>query len=610
MGSIYGRINSGQQPVQRNDIEQAGTVLDHWNADRRESTIRESAGMGQLMLHNTNASLHEKLPYYEDGVLMTSDARVDNRGEICTLLGVKNDEQLYPDSYLILKLYKKYNADCIKYIIGDFAFAIWDEKIQELFCARDHMGVKPFFYSAMPGFFAFASEKKGLLCIPGVDKAIDEDYLYNYIRGSFTQSPETTLYKNIRRLPAAHILTFSAATGKFKVERYWEPDAETGLKTARDEEYIEGLRFHIEEAVRCRLRSDYEVGAELSGGLDSSGIVGVAYTLIGNKLTTFSNTLANDITDEKLLKTSEKKYIEAVIEHYDIKNKVFITEDIWNSPLEEADFLLNIDDGLEMWNPTWQLGMKQAAMHRDVRTILSGFPGDQMVTDRGNQNYLYYLDTGQYVAYWKGVKNYSDIVQRVMPFIPHTLAYGIHKTKNLFSKNKGLKMATNVFEIPVKYRLNREDTLWKNKYYKQRYRSFGHYQKARLLKPMVQLRMEAETRQGIYFRTEPRFPLADIRLIQYYLSLPAYIKCMGGMNRYMYRMAVKDYLPEMIFNRTDKVGNMAPFLFNKAKDQEKAQIMRELLQRLRTKNNLPLILKKNSNIQLFNINLFRWLELL
>ncbi len=610
MSSIYGRINLSGQPLPKNDLILMEAALDHWTPDLKNIIINENAGMGHLMLYNTLASKSEQLPLKNEQYLLTSDARIDNRDEICRLLNIQNDEQQYPDSYLILLLYKKHHSNCIKYMIGDFAFAIWDELKQELFCARDHLGVKPFFYSVSSNFFVFASEKKGLLGIPTIDKTIDTDYLYRYAIGSFTIPPDTTLYKQIRRLPAAHSITVSANTQSVSLSKYWEPDAEKKQPQASEQEYIEGLKHHFEQAVKCRLRSDYEIGAELSGGLDSSGIVGVAHNLIGDKLVTFSNTLATSATDPKLLKTSERKHIEEVTNYFNIKNKVFITEDIWDNRLEETDFLLQLNDGLEMWNPTWQLGMKKAALQKGVRTMLSGFPGDQMVTDRGNQKHLYYLESNQYFNYWKSTKNYNDLVERLMPFIPHNIAYAIHKARNLFLKNKGLEVATDLFKIPIKYKLNREDTEWHKKAFQTRYNSIAHYQKARLLKPMVQLRMEAETRQGIYYKTEPRFPMADIRLIEYYLSLPSHVKFMGTMNRYIYRKAVKDYLPEKIFKRTDKIGNMAPFLYNDAMSKEKIDAMKGILNRIKHKKNLPLTLKNAPNLKSSNINLLRWLELL
>lgn len=608
MSAIYGRVNIRQQSVDQNAIKDMEAALGHWQPDEKAMIHIAGVSMGHLMLFNTPASLHEKLPYKEGDLLITCDARLDNRGEICALLGLKDDESIYADSYLILQLYKKYNKSCVRHMIGDFTVAIWNASEQELFCARDHMGVKPFFYTAMPGFFAFATEKKGLLCIPSVGDVIDEDYLYRYTLGSFNQPANTTLYKNIQRLPAAHILTYAATTGSIKTECYWELDAEKELPHTNDEAYFEGLKHHFETAVNCRLRSAYSIGAELSGGMDSSGIVGVAHNTIKDRLVTYSNTLSDDVTDERQLKMSERKYIEAVIRHHDIQNYIFITDDIWDSPLQETDFLLKVNDGLEMWSPTWQLGMKKAAQEGGVRTMLSGFPGDQMVTDKGKQNHLYYLKQGNYKAYFNTIKSNSDLYQRLMPFMPYSLAFRLHKLRNLLVKDRGAKLATDMFHIPIKHLLNRKDTVWESKIFKESYRSLKYYQKARTLKPFVQLRMESETRQGIYYKVEPRFPMADIRLLQYYLSLPDRIKCSGNMNRYVYRMAIKDYLPEMIFNRTDKVGNMAPFLFNEQKNNEKLKIMSEIIERVRNKKSLPLTFKDNTNAKPYNINLLRWLE--
>src|SRR6187402_2276600 len=128
------------------------------------------------MLYNTPESLNEKLPYHntDSGLTVTADARIDNREEIYELLNLPvADAGQLADSTLILMLYKKYSGDCVKHLVGDFAFAIWDNNTETLFCARDQMGIKPFFYYQNDNYFAFASEIKGLLALPDIDKSIN-----------------------------------------------------------------------------------------------------------------------------------------------------------------------------------------------------------------------------------------------------------------------------------------------------------------------------------------------------------------------------------------------------------------------------------------------------
>lgn len=581
--------------------------LNHWNADRTGEYIKGNIGLGQLTLFNTLSSKHEQSPANKDGKVIIADICLHNRSEICKRLELADDEALHTDSELLLSLYRIYGTNCVKHMVGDFAFAIWDEAKQLLFCVRDHIGAKPFFYTYNANYFAFATEKKGLLVMPDVNKTLDKDYLYNQLMPPVNQHPHSTLYKYIQRLPAAH--TLQIQDGKINIQRYWELDCETETKLGSEIEYYEGLRHYFEEAVKCRLRSTYEVGSELSGGLDSTAIVGAAMKFSQEGISTFSNTLAAHITDEKMLSQSERQYIEAAIKYFDIKRATLITEDIWDDPLDETDFALEVNDGLEYWNPLWQIAMKKAAMESGVRTLLSGFPGDEMVTYKGLHHYLHLLDTKQYGKYFRSINNKRELSLRWPALMPYKVGYAMHKLSNLLSiYDKKMRMVGNTFHVPLKYKLQRHDTIWLGAHFKKRFRSYRHFLANRVQTAHIQLRMEAETRYGIYFRMEPRFPMADIRLVQYYLSMPNELKHNQTIDRYAYRQAVKEYLPPEVFTRVRKTGNMAPFLTNKEKVTKKQAAANKILLQLSNELNSPLNFNIKKNTKYLPLDIIRWLE--
>ena len=220
MSAIFGKCNADDEPV-AGGVELMLGAMNQWQADDKNTWVNGNTGMGHLMLYNTPESLNEKLPLYDSlaQLCITADARIDNREDLYALLNINTPaERLMPDSSLILLAYKKYGADCVKHLVGDFAFAIWDEREQRLFCARDQMGVKPFFYYQNSRFFAFASEKKGLLCLPGVDKAINKAYFYSYLIRPLVQAADTTIYENIHRLPPAHTLHLACCNKKSGTE--------------------------------------------------------------------------------------------------------------------------------------------------------------------------------------------------------------------------------------------------------------------------------------------------------------------------------------------------------------------------------------------------------
>ncbi len=566
MSVIFGKFNFGQKPVDSSELAKMQDALDHWSPDGKGNWIESTVGLGQLMLHNTPESLNEHLPFHEtiSGLVITADARLDNRDELFHKLDLPSTNSgLIPDSTLILKAYQKYSSGCVEHLIGDFAFAIWDCRGQQLFCARDHMGVKPFFYYQDRNFFAFASEKKGILAIPEVNRDINKQFLFNQMIFPPEQAVDTTLYEHIKRIPPAHTMIIYP-NGKQELKNYWTLDAETELHYASRQDYYDGLLFHFQEAVKCRTRSNFPVATELSGGIDSSAITGVANRFMksnGRELTTMSNTLPDGITDPEITKLDERKYIDEVIRFNEIGEAIYVTNKAFDTDLEEADFSLNVNDGLERWDPLWQIPLKQAAKQRGIRTLLSGFPGDELVTYRGKYHFLDYLDKKKYLKYFLAKKRYTDI-HKLDPLVPHSVKYMMHRLKVYLHKysHEATKQSFRIYNIPNKWRREYGESRWKDPLYQEQFKSYRYMQKYRILQPRVSQRLESETRYGIYYRTEPRFPMADIRLTQFYLTIPNEFKYEGIMSRSMFRNSLKKFLPSIVVERNDKYGSIAPFL--------------------------------------------------
>ena len=569
MSTIYGKYYPDGQPVSSHDLAVMEQPLNHWCPDNTGTWLDQSIGLGHLQLYNTPESLPERLPYYSklNELAITADARIDNREEIYAVLGRHTAaDKAIPDSGLILLLYERFGRACVRHLVGDFAFAIWDGRAQLLFCARDQMGVKPFFYYEDNHCFAFASEKKGILAIPGIDKTINAAFLYNQMMWPPEQSTDTTLYAKIKRLPPAHTLVISKHSPAVQLQQYWTLDAHREIRLGSKEAYYEGLLHHFEQAVQCRVRTMYPVGAELSGGLDSSAITGAAQQYLqpkGIQLITFSNALSRSMAAQhkQLQVYDEKPYMDAVIAYNRIEDAIFITEKVWDDPLQEIDFLLQVDDGLEKWGPLWQVPVKHAARKRGVRTLLSGFPGDQMVTNTSRNHCMDLLDKHEYARYFFTRDQHTRGFNRLRPFIPHAVAYRLHLWKQQAGwHNAFIRAASGIYHIPPVYKIRQGDILWQNPVYKERFSSYRHWQKYSLLQPLVSQRMESETRHGLYFRMEPRFPMADIRLTQFYSAMPNHLKYEGPLSRMAYRTAVKKYLPPLVQQRDDKAGSVAPFL--------------------------------------------------
>jgi asparagine synthase (glutamine-hydrolysing) len=192
------------------------------------------------------------------------------------------------DTEAIICAYEQWGSGCLARLRGMFAFGIWDRRRRRLFLARDRVGKKPLFYAQFGDHFLFASELQGLLADKRVPREVDPPAIDAYLSYGYVPAPRAA-FKGIYKLPPAHYLTLDLKQTGFekRIERYWELDYEPKLRIDEDEA-CEVLREKMNEAVRLRMISDVPLGAFLSGGVDSSVVVGLMARLSGAKVKTFS----------------------------------------------------------------------------------------------------------------------------------------------------------------------------------------------------------------------------------------------------------------------------------------------------------------------------------
>jgi asparagine synthase (glutamine-hydrolysing) len=275
MAAVFHR---DQRPADLNTLAGMTAAMAHRGPDGIQHWQQGSVGFGHCMLHTTPESLRERLPRCAplEGLAITADARIDNRRELSDALGLaRSTSRDSSDSELILLAYQRWERDCVDHLIGDFAFLIWDEKRQQLFGARDHMGVRPFLYYLSDRLFVAASEVRSVRSHPGVDPQLNKDRIADFLVEPLEGIDRTsTFYRNISRLPPAHRITVTR--NRVSIEHYWQLDPERELSLASDAAYTEAFRELLDEAVVARLRCNTQVGCMVSGGVDSSTIATVA----------------------------------------------------------------------------------------------------------------------------------------------------------------------------------------------------------------------------------------------------------------------------------------------------------------------------------------------
>jgi asparagine synthase (glutamine-hydrolysing) len=177
------------------------------------------------------------------------------------------------DAESILDAYEKWGDDCVKHLIGDFAFAIWDARRQRYFCARDHFGVKPFYFTHIDNEFAFSSSLNELRLNPRVSNTLNEIAVGDYLLFGVNQDLSTTIFKDIQRLKPGHTLT--VANGSITIKPYWSPESSTEVRFRDPSSYVERFSELLRLAVKNRIDTD-RVAISMSGGLDSTSLAALA----------------------------------------------------------------------------------------------------------------------------------------------------------------------------------------------------------------------------------------------------------------------------------------------------------------------------------------------
>ncbi len=267
------------------------------------------------------------------------------------------------DTEVVLKSYEEYGTKCLEKFNGMFAFAIWDEEKKELFLARDRIGIKPLYYYFKDGKFIFGSEIKSILEADSIKKEINMQSMYYYLGYEFVPAPET-MFKNIYKLRQGHYAIFK--NGDLKITKYW--DLKFKPEITDEYEAMDRIFNTLEASVKRRLISDVPLGVFLSGGLDSSTVVGFVSRLYPKKVQTFSI----GYRDKTF---SELPYAKIVSDFFGTEHNVLMIDSI--SPDEIEKSLYHLDEPMtDLSTIPFYLICHKA--REKVKVCLSGEGGDEM----------------------------------------------------------------------------------------------------------------------------------------------------------------------------------------------------------------------------------------
>ncbi len=295
MSGICGQFTLDSAHAAEVGLQAMTSMLGQRGPDRASTWIHERCGFGHTLLATTPELQYERQPFVHTttGCAITADVRLDNRDELLGALGLSEQRDSIGDAELIMRSYLEWSVDCVDRLLGDFAFAIWDPRHRMLFCARDHFGMRPFYYHHAPGrHFVFASDARAILVLPSVPYEINDGRVADFLVPELEWSDYTsTFYEGVFRLPPGHKAIVTSAG--LDVIEYWRPTPGPELGSMSDDDYRQGFLEVLTKAVDVRLRAPTgTVGAMLSGGMDSGSIAALGKEILNARdhgsLSTFS----------------------------------------------------------------------------------------------------------------------------------------------------------------------------------------------------------------------------------------------------------------------------------------------------------------------------------
>ncbi len=619
MSAIFGVYNLDGKSASALLLEEMSDILAHRGTDNKGIWCDGSVGLGHRMLWTTPESLDEKLPksICDGNFVITADARIDNRDELLKEFNQSkySSNDIISDSEIILLAYEKWGEECTVKLVGDFAFAIWDKRKRTIFCARDHFGVKPFYYYYSENLFVFGTEVKALLRVPEVPRVLNEVKVGDYLTG-FYEDVSDSFYSDIYRLPASSQMTVNQ-TGK-SIRTYWSLDPKSELRLSSDKEYAENFRELFTEAVRCRMRSAYPIGSMLSGGLDSSSIACTAHNLMAeashqsrngqSKLHTFSAVF------EEVTKSDESFYINAVLKSGSYEPHFIKADQV--SPMEDWENIIwHQDEAVLGSNLYITRNIYGKAQLNGVRIVLDGFDGDTTVSHgarylmelaqskqwrmliRNVRGYAKNFDESAAALMWAFYWQYSlnpklSKHQLLLPL--RRLGQKIDRRARTKSKYPAQTLSDFADDLNPDFieqiKLAEHQTaLTKLRPRSPKTEREDHY--IRFLSSTIPLILEIQNKASAPFGLEVRYPFWDKRLAEFCLSLPAEQKMHNGLSRMVMRRAMAGVLPEEVQWRPKKTD--MSYGFRSGLEKFEYERLSHLL-----KTNLHL-LEKYANIKVF-----------
>lgn len=564
MCGIVGLISKQNRKIKEDIIRQMNSRIIHRGPDAGDLYVESGLGLGHRRLSILDLSENGNQPMfsYDGKYVIVFNGEIYNYLELKTELAAQGAVfRNTTDTEVILEAYRKWGTDCVSHFNGMWAFALYDREKKLLFLSRDRFGVKPLYIFENAEFFAFASEIKCITEIFPEEKQVDVVQVARHLQYVQEDADEHTFYKNIRNFPKNTNMLYCLETYTAKTHKYWDFDVKAFQEKWKTVNPYKTFRHLIEDAIKIRLRSDVPVGASLSGGLDSSTIVGIASKKYKADMNTFSA-----IYKEK--NCDEKEFIDAVNVFAGTKDNPIFPDQAGNI-IEDLKDLIYYHDGPCYTASPYSGYCVYRGVGDKVTVLLDGQGADELF---GGYLGFYHqvlrdvLDRGTFFSRLKAVKLIAEF-HAVWPDSMGILgeeslveALGIRGYKNYIRKYRGENPRehfgrTDLFtedfrkvDKSVEYEMAEALT---TKLSQEMFLQLNYKMLPRILHDV--------DRNSMRNSLEVRLPFLDYRLVEFAFGLKSKYKIRGSFTKYIMRKSMKRYLPKKVRVRRNKMGFPAPF---------------------------------------------------
>jgi asparagine synthase (glutamine-hydrolysing) len=538
MSGIVGLVNFDGSGVELGLIQRLTDFLEFRGPDHRQIWVKDNVAFGHTLFKTTDEFERDCQPLTLDGQSwIVADARIDARDELAAALNCADEQQIarseWTDAELILRAYRAWGESCVDHLLGDFAFGIWDGSRQQLFCARDHMGVKPFYYAQIGACVIFSNTLDCIRRHPLTSEKLNDLAIADFLLFGFNQEPATTSFTDIRRIPAAHSLTWSR--GSSRMHRYWSLPVDEPAFYKNSDDYVARFDDLLSKAVADRLRTN-RAWVFMSGGLDSPTLATKADELLRRQYAQFE---LQALTKTDSFLPEESRYADIAAQHLGIpilyRRWTEETTPEWEkmhfcSP-EPCAYACMIPAEARFWGALKNHSRvflygegPDNALHCDWAPYLLGLASDRNYIALLRSTFATLVSERRPPFYGKILRaiNRSTRANDGTPSYPEWLNRNIESRFCLRERWSAARVGSNPIHP------------WRPRGYTS------------LHSPLWQATFEGFDMGATRSLYETRYPFVDIRLLRFLLSVPALPWC---RSKRLLRVAMRNKLPSQILGR-------------------------------------------------------------